>query len=113
MLEAGVPVVYFYIADAHDDHVNDRAFGPGQAGYVAQLASYDAAFQKFFDRLAADGITKDNTLFVVTADENDHFAGGPPSPPNCDAIHVPCPSANIGATHTSVDRLRLTQRQIT
>ena len=38
MLEAGVPVVYGYIADAHDDHINDVAFGPGQAGYVEQLA---------------------------------------------------------------------------
>src|SRR5258708_6243795 len=54
MLEAGVPVVYLFIADAHDDHVNDVAFGPAQAGYVAQLASYDAAFNKFFDRLPAD-----------------------------------------------------------
>jgi arylsulfatase A-like enzyme len=113
MLEAGVPVVYFYIADAHDDHVNDRAFGPGQAGYVAQLASYDAAFKKFFDRLAADGITKDNTLFVITADENDHFVGGPPSPSNCDGIHVPCTYAKIGELTTLTDRLLLTQRRNT
>jgi hypothetical protein len=113
MLEAGVPVVYFYIADAHDDHVNDVAFGPGQAGYVAQLASYDAAFKKFFDRLAADGITKDNTLFVVTADENDHFAGGPPSPSNCDGINVPCTYAKIGEVDAFTDRLLLTQRRNT
>jgi arylsulfatase A-like enzyme len=113
MLEAGVQVVYLYIADAHDDHVNDVAFGPGQAGYVAQLASYDAAFKKFFDRLKADGITKDNTLFVITADENDHFAGGPPSPANCDGVHVPCSYAKIGEVDTSIDRLLLTQRQNT
>ena len=55
-------------------------FGPGEAGYVQQLTAYNAAFGKFFDRLAQDGITKDNTLFVVTADENDHFVGGPPRP---------------------------------
>jgi hypothetical protein len=113
MLEAGVPVVYFYIADAHDDHVNDVAFGPGQAGYVAQLASYDAAFKKFFDRLAADGITKDNTLFVITSDENDHFAGGPPSPSNCDGIHVPCTYAKIGEVDAFTDRLLFTQRRNT
>jgi len=113
MLEAGVPVVYFYISDAHDNHVARTAFGPGEAGYVAQLAAYDAAFKKFFDRLAADGITKDNTLFVVTADENDHFVGGPPSPSNCDGIHVPCTYANIGEISTFVDRLLLTQRRNT
>jgi hypothetical protein len=113
MLEAGVPVVYLYIADAHDDHVNDRAFGPGEAGYVAQLASYDAAFKKFFDRLAADGITKDNTLFVITSDENDHFVGGPPSPSNCDGVHVPCTYAKIGEVTTLIDRLLLTQRRNT
>src|SRR5215471_15142494 len=115
MLEAGVPVVYLYISDAHDSHASGpaRAFGPGEAGYVAQLASYDAAFQKFFDRLAADGITKDNTLFVVTADENDHFVGGPPSPSNCDGIHVPCTYANIGEIQTFLDRILLTQRRNT
>jgi hypothetical protein len=114
MLEAGVPVIYLYISDAHDNHgAGGSAYGPGQAGYVAQLASYDAAFKKFFDRLAADGITKDNTLFVVTADENDHFAGGPPSPPNCDGIIVPCTYAKIGEVTTRLDRLLLTQRQNT
>ena len=88
MLEAGVQVVYFYIADAHDNHsASGGTFGPGEAGYVAQLASYDAAFAKFFARLAADGITKDNTLFVITADENDHFVGAPPTPSNCDGVH--------------------------
>ena len=92
MLEAGVPVVYGYIEDAHDNHSSPTAatFGPGEAGYVQQLAAYNDAFGKFFARLAADGITKDNTLFVVTADENDHFVGGPPSPANCDGISTPC-----------------------
>ena len=30
MLEAGLPVVYGYIEDAHDDHVNGVAFGPAR-----------------------------------------------------------------------------------
>jgi hypothetical protein len=115
MLEAGVPVVYLYISDAHDSHAAGpaRAFGPGEAGYVAQLASYDAAFKKFFDRLAADGITKDNTLFVVTADENDHFVGGPPSPAGCNGVITPCTYAAIGEIQTYIDRILLTQRQNT
>ncbi len=118
MLEAGIPVVYLYIADAHDNQVgpslsSEQTFGPGEAAYVAQLKLYDTAFQKFFDRLAADGITKDNTLFVITADENDHFVGGPPSPPNCDGINVPCTYARIGEIDTFVDRLLLTQRRNT
>jgi hypothetical protein len=57
MLEAGVQVVYFYIEDAHDNHVSstqftncpsnpDGAFGPGEAAYVCQLQAYDAAFQQ-------------------------------------------------------------------
>ena len=92
MLEAGVPVVYAYIADAHDNHAGSGtgSFGPGEAGYVQQLAAYNAAFGKFFARLAADGITRDNTLFIVTADENDHFAGQAGSPAGCDGIHTPC-----------------------
>jgi hypothetical protein len=113
LLEAGVPVVYFYIADAHDNRSSEGTFGPGEAGYVAQLAAYDAAWAKFFARLAKSGITKENTLFVFTADENDHFVGGPPSPANCDGIHVPCTYAKIGEIDASLDRLLLTQRQNT
>ena len=90
MLEAGVDVVYFYIEDAHDNHSfpgcpsnPDGAFGPGEAAYVCQLQAYDAAFTKFFARLKKDKITPENTLFVITADENDHFAGSlaPPRRP--------------------------------
>ena len=109
MLEAGVPVVYGCIKDAHDDHVNDRAFGPGEAGYVAQLASFNDAFGEFFARLAKDGITKENTLFVITADENDHFAGGPPSPANCDGVHIPCTYSKIGEIDADIDSVIFTE----
>ena len=84
MQESGCPVTFGYISDAHDFHGvsgNDhRAFGPGEAGYVQQLRDYDQAFEDFFNRLQSDGITKNNTLFVVTVDEGDHFAGTPPRP---------------------------------
>src|SRR5262249_32352094 len=74
MLEAGIPIVYLYVADAHDKNPvpldpntnapgPTLAFGPGEAAYVAQLKAYDVAFGKFFARLAADGIDKTNTLF--------------------------------------------------
>jgi arylsulfatase A-like enzyme len=88
MQEAGVPVTFGYISDAHDNHKNafpapadptgqfPRASGPGESDYVAALKSYDDAFATFFKRLGRDGINQHNTLFVVTADENDHFAGG-------------------------------------
>ena len=73
MQEHGIPVTYAYISDAHDLHPPNPATngydhiaqGPGEAGYVQQLQDYDAAFATFFDRLASDGITPDNTLFVV------------------------------------------------
>jgi hypothetical protein len=90
MLEHGVPIVFAYISDAHDDHVNGVAFGPGQLGYVQQLKAYDKAFGQFFGRLKAHGIDRSNTLFVFIPDEGDHFAGGPPSPANCDGVNVPC-----------------------
>src|SRR5256886_6006448 len=76
MQEAGVPITFAYISDAHDNHDLRRASGPGESDYVAALHAYDQAFGAFFDRLAADGINKSNTLFVFTSDENDHFAGG-------------------------------------
>jgi hypothetical protein len=112
MLESGVQVVYFYIADAHDNRFASGTFGPGEAGYVAQLKQYDTAFGKFFARLAADGITKDNTLFVVVPDENDHFVGGAPSPANCDGVNIPCTYAagQKGEITTDINRLLITQR---
>jgi hypothetical protein len=93
LLEAGVPVVFAYISDAHDNHAGGGAYGPGEAGYVAALQSYDQAFGAFFQRLANDGIDKSNTLFIITADENDHFAGQDPNAPpfnqNCDGVTKP------------------------
>jgi len=76
MLEAGVPITYGYISDAHDNHTLVRSSGPGEADYIAQLQSYDQAFGAFFARLASHGINKSNTLFSFTSDENDHYAGG-------------------------------------
>jgi hypothetical protein len=110
MLEAGVQVVYLYIEDAHDNHSAFGTFGPGEAGYVAQLKQFDTAFGKFFARLAADGITKDNTLFTVVPDENDHFVGGTPSPANCDGVNVPCTYTHKGEITAFLDRLLITQR---
>src|SRR5437899_6253833 len=68
MQESGIPVTYAYISDAHDGHGTSGnihfAYGPGEAGYTQQLAAYDSAFNKFFTRLASDGINKSNTLFL-------------------------------------------------
>jgi hypothetical protein len=109
MLEAGVPVVYGYIEDAHDNHATGNAFGPGEAGYVAQLKAFNEAFGDFFARLGKDGITKENALFIITADENDHFAGGPPSPANCDGVNVPCTYSQIGEIDAAIDSVLFTE----
>ena len=105
MQEHGVPVTYAYISDAHDNHRTGFAYGPGEAGYLAQLKAYDDAFGKFFARLQSDGITRANTLFTFTSDEGDHFAGGQGSPAGCDGVHVPCTYAKIGELNASLDRL--------
>lgn len=123
MQEAGVPVTFAYISDAHDNHTSSfpapfnpnfpRASGPGENDYVAQLKAYDEAFNVFFTRLAADGINKDNTLFVVTADEGDHFAGGTGTPQsdgslayshtNCSWTTTPaCPLNQIGEVNLNI-----------
>jgi hypothetical protein len=124
MLERGIPVIYLYIADAHDrnplsvDPVTGvsapaHAFGPGEQEYVNQLKAYDDAFGKFFARLAANGITKDNTLFVVVPDENDHFVGSQPTPVGCDGINVPCNYTYAAEVNASLSRLLATQRSNT
>jgi hypothetical protein len=112
MQEHGVPVTYAYISDAHDNHgVAGNihiSYGPGEPGYVQQLKEYDQAFGKFFDRLAADGITKNNTLFVFTADEGDHFAGSAATPSGCDGVTTPCSYNPIGEVNVLLPQL-LTQ----
>ncbi len=113
MQEHGVPVTYNYISDAHDNHPTGPAFGPGQAGYVAQLHAYDQAFGTFFSRLAADGINQSNTLFIFTADEGDHFVGGPPSPANCDGVTIPCTYSTIGEINANMAGLLATQQGVT
>jgi hypothetical protein len=122
MQESGVPVTYAYISDAHDNHTSSfpapfnpnfpRASGPGEADYKAQLKAYDDAFDTFFQRLAAHGITKDNTLFAVAVDEGDHFAGGTgiPQPDgslayshtNCANLSAGCPSNQIGEVNLNI-----------
>jgi hypothetical protein len=113
MQEAGIPVTYAYISDAHDGHGTSGnihfAYGPGEAGYVQQLHDYDLAFQKFFDRLAADGINKSNTLFVFTVDEGDHFVGDAPTPAGCDGVVTPCNYNRVGEINADLRRMVYTQ----
>jgi hypothetical protein len=113
MQEHGIPITYAYVSDAHDRHPNGPAYGPGEAGYVAALKAYDTAFGKFFARLAKDGINTSNTLFVVTADEGDHFVGGAPTPANCNGVTIPCTYSQIGELNANLTGLLATQKKIT
>jgi hypothetical protein len=107
MQEAGVPITGGYISDIHgNEHIPalsgtggpcagaPAALGPGSACYIAQAQYYNQAFGTFFQRLAADGITPQNTLFVVSSDEGDHVAGAnvgraiQPTPASCDGATV-------------------------
>jgi hypothetical protein len=111
MQEAGIPVTYAYISDAHDNHgVAGNihvAYGPGDPGYVKQLKDYDTAFANFFAELGAHGIDKSNTLFVITVDEGDHFSGGTPTPAGCDGVTTPCTwgTNQVGEINTNIDTL--------
>jgi hypothetical protein len=132
MQEAGIPITWGYISDAHDNHTSafpapfnpnfPRASGPGEADYVAQLKAYDDAFAAFFARLAADGINQSNTLFMVTVDEGDRYAGGIGTPQtdgtlgyshtNCSWTTTPtCPSNQIGEVNFNIKpKLPLSER---
>jgi hypothetical protein len=103
MQEAGVPVTYGYISDIHGNEDipglsacagAPAALGSGSACYVAQAQYYNAAFGTFIQRLAADGITPQNTEFIISSDEGDHEAGAnvgravQPTPANCDGATV-------------------------
>jgi hypothetical protein len=109
MHEKGIPVTFAYISDAHDFHgVSGNqhvAFGPGSQGYVDQLKAYDDAFAAFFQRLARSKITKDNTLFVFTVDEGDHFVGVTKN--DCDGVNTPCAyrTNEVGEINANIDTL--------
>ena len=103
MQESGVPVTNGYIADIHGNEKipgltacigAPSALGSGSPCYVAQAQYYNQAFATFFARLAADGITTKNSLFIVSADEGDHQAGAnvgraiQPTPKDCNGATV-------------------------
>ena len=133
MLEAGVPVTYGYISDLHERKPGTtgcttvsatgtgKAIGPGDACYVANAKAYDAAFASFFDRLTKDGITKDNTVFLISSEENDQFAGANvgratvPTPAGCDGVTVPCTYAagQLGELQTNIKGLLSTTASAT
>src|SRR5579875_980883 len=134
MLEAGLPVVSAYIADLHglEDipsldgpgepcYKAPDALGSGSACYLAQARFYNQAFGIFFQRLAADGITPANTLFVISSDEGDHEAGAnvgraiQPTPAGCDGVTVPCtyPAGSFGELAGNLTGLLATQRNDT
>jgi Type I phosphodiesterase / nucleotide pyrophosphatase len=110
MQEHGVAVTYAYIRDAHQNFATGNAAGPGSPVYVQNLRQQDADFGKFFARLASDGITAANTLFVVTADEGDHFAGVQKT--GCDGVTVACHYGNgqIGELNTNIQGLLATEK---
>jgi hypothetical protein len=92
----GIPVTYTYLTDMHESWRTGGPFGPGEAQYTTQLRLENTAFGTFFSQLAAHGITKANTLFVVTADEGDHFVGSAPSPSGCNGTATPCTYSKVG-----------------
>ena len=139
MQEAGIPVTYASIADLHSNEQiaglaacqgAPAALGSGSACYVAQAQYYNAAFGTFLKRLAADGITSSNTLFIVSSDQGGHEAGAnvgraiQPTPANCDGATVTdtgvtpdvlCtyPAGSFGALDGNLTGLLATERNNT
>jgi hypothetical protein len=126
MLESGVQVVNMYISDLHGNEFIQGlsskgepcngagdALGSGSACYLAQAAYYNQAFGTFFQRLAAEGITPQNTLFILSSDEGDHEAGAnvgraiQPTPANCDGVTVACtyPTGTFGELEGNITGL--------
>ncbi|HJQ44072.1 MAG TPA: hypothetical protein VJ831_13370 [Jatrophihabitantaceae bacterium] len=125
MQESGIPVTYGYISDLHERKAgtsgcttataikSGNPLGPGDACYVNNAKAYDQAFETFFQRLAADGITPANTEFVISAEENDQFVGAnvgratQPTPAGCDGVVTAChyESGQIGELQANIKGL--------
>jgi hypothetical protein len=113
MQERGIPVTYTYLTDAHDNAQTGNGMGPGERVYEQQLASYNKAFATFFQRLAAHGINKSNTLFVFGEDENDHYVGSAPTPADCNGVTTPCSYSRLGEIGLNVQGLLAKEKGIT
>jgi hypothetical protein len=113
MQEHGVPVTLTYLSDMHESWQTGNALGPGETTYEQQLAAEDHAFATFFQRLQNDGITTQNALFVITADEGDHFVGGAPSPGNCNGVKIACTYSQIGELEGNLNGLLATELGVT
>ncbi|HSZ48064.1 MAG TPA: hypothetical protein VK823_22185 [Streptosporangiaceae bacterium] len=129
MLENGVQVVNLYMADIHGNQYLPNspqvptmgtdcdsapdALASGTKCYLDQAAYYNDAFGAFFQRLAADGITPKNTLFVISSDEGDHEAGAnvgraiQPTPADCNGVTILCtyPKGSFGELDGNVTGL--------
>jgi hypothetical protein len=101
----GVQVTDTYLSDLHESWTGSGPFGPGQPGYESQLRAENAAFGTFFSQLAAHGITRANTLFVITADEGDHFAGSAATPSGCNGVKIICHYSRIGEVNGNLTTL--------
>jgi hypothetical protein len=127
MLEHGIPVVNLYMADLHGNHFipgltscNNApdALGSGTQCYLDQAAYFNKAFGIFFDRLAKDGITPKNTLYVFSSDEGDHMAGAnvgraiQPTPANCNGTTIVCtyPAGSFGELGGNIQGMLATQK---
>jgi hypothetical protein len=134
MQESGIPVTYGYISDMHERKAtttgtcttatatkSGNPVGPGDSCYVSNAKAYDGAFQKFFERLQQDGITPANTLYLISAEENDQFAGAnvgrasQPTPAGCDGVTVACNYAagQIGELQANIKGLLSTTQSAT
>jgi hypothetical protein len=143
MLEHGVQVVNIYMADLHGNQYlpNMPQFGAssplasmgtvcdaapdalasGTQCYLDQAEYYNLAFGVFFKRLAADGITPKNTLFVISSDEGDHEAGAnvgraiQPTPANCNGVTILCtyPAGSFGELDGNVTGLLAQEEGVT
>ena len=140
MLQSGVPVVNGYISDIHGNEDIPAlssackgapdVLGSGSACYIAQAQYYNQAFGTFFKRLAAEGITPQNTEFLLSSDEGDHEAGAnvgraiQPTPANCDGAtvsgttvtpDVPCtyPAGSFGELAGNITGLLATEKNNT
>ena len=50
--------------------------GPGDVCFVNNAKAYDDVLSDLLRPSGGSRITPDNTLFIINAEENDHFAGG-------------------------------------
>ena len=112
MQEAGIPITYAYVSDAHDGHGTAGnvhfAYGPGEAGSPSNCRTTIARFRSFLRGWLPTGSTR--VIRCLSSRWTKAITSwGCPMPSDCDGVTTPCNYNRVGEINGDLRRMVFTQ----